>query len=99
MGARGRRYKAAGDAGYDRGMIETVFLDAGGVLVNPNWNRVADTLARHGVAVSAEALVAAEPHAKKELDTGTAVQATSDTSRGWLYFNLVLGHAGISLSA
>ena len=31
-------------------MIETVFLDAGGVLVNPNWDRVAATLAHHGVA-------------------------------------------------
>ena len=30
-------------------MIETVFLDAGGVLVNPNWDRVAATLGRHGV--------------------------------------------------
>ena len=79
-------------------MIETIFLDAGGVLVNPNWDRVAAALGRHGVAVSADALVAAEPHAKKALDTGTAVQATNDTSRGWLYFNLVLGQAGVALS-
>ena len=79
--------------------IETVFLDAGGVLVNPNWERVADAMARHGVDVSAAALAAAEPHAKRQLDTGQAVQATSDSTRGWLYFNLVLGHAGVSLSA
>ncbi len=79
-------------------MIETVFLDAGGVLVNPNWERVAATLARHGVGVPAGALAASEPHAKKQLDTGTAVQATSDGARGWLYFNLVLQHAGIALS-
>jgi hypothetical protein len=32
-------------------MIETVFLDAGGVLVNPNWDRVAAALGRHGVPV------------------------------------------------
>ena len=25
-------------------MIETIFLDAGGVLVNPNWDRVAAAL-------------------------------------------------------
>lgn len=79
-------------------MFETVFLDAGGVLINPNWERVADTLARHDVAVGADTLRAAEPHAKKELDTGTAVRATNDSSRGWLYFNLVLRHAGIALS-
>ena len=35
-------------------MIETVFLDAGGVLVNPNWDRVAATLQRHGVQTSAD---------------------------------------------
>jgi HAD superfamily hydrolase (TIGR01549 family) len=79
-------------------MIETVFLDAGGVLVNPNWERVSATLARHGVTVSAAALEAAEPHAKKHLDTGPAIQATNDTTRGWLYFNLVLERAGIALS-
>lgn len=79
-------------------MIETVFLDAGGVLVNPNWVRVADALGRHGVSVTPEALAAAEPHAKRQLDTGTAVQATSDRARGWLYFNLVLQQAGIALS-
>jgi len=79
-------------------MIETVFLDAGGVLVNPNWDRVAVTLQRHGVQTSAAALEAAEPHAKKQLDTGQAIQATNDNTRGWLYFNLVLQHAGIALS-
>jgi putative hydrolase of the HAD superfamily len=84
--------------GYDRQVIETVFLDAGGVLVNPSWPRVSAGLARHGVTVSAAALEVAEPHAKKQLDTGAAIKATNDTSRGWLYFNLVLQHAGIPLS-
>jgi hypothetical protein len=28
--------------------IQTVFLDAGGVLVNPNWSRVGRVLAEHG---------------------------------------------------
>ncbi|HUG53690.1 MAG TPA: HAD family hydrolase [Vicinamibacteria bacterium] len=79
-------------------MIETVFLDAGGVLVNPNWGRVSSALLGRGVGVSAAALEAAEPHAKKQLDTGEKVQATSDSTRGWLYFNLVLQHAGVALS-
>jgi HAD superfamily hydrolase (TIGR01549 family) len=78
--------------------VDTVFLDAGGVLVNPNWERVAGAMARHGVDVSAAALAAAEPHAKRQLDTGQAIQATSDQARGWLYFNLVLGRAGVPLS-
>jgi hypothetical protein len=63
--------------------IQTVFLDAGGVLVNPNWARVSDVLARHGVTVAASALVAAEPHAKKQLDTGDTIRATNDQQRGW----------------
>jgi len=78
--------------------IQTVFLDAGGVLVNPNWSRVSDVLARHGVMASAGALAAAEPRAKKRLDTGDTIQATNDQQRGWTYFNLVLTEAGVALS-
>ena len=78
--------------------IQTVFLDAGGVLVNPNWTRVSDVLGRHGVSVSAAALALAEPHAKRKLDTGETVSVTTDQQRGWTYFNLVLTAAGIRLS-
>jgi len=77
--------------------IHTVFLDAGGVLVNPNWSRVSETLGRHGVIVSAAVLAAAEPRAKKRLDTGETIQATNDSQRGWTYFNLVLTAAGVPL--
>jgi HAD superfamily hydrolase (TIGR01509 family) len=79
--------------------VETLFLDAGGVLVNPNFDRVANTLRRHGVAADGAALRAAEAHAKKELDTDTTVNATNDSARGWLYFELVLKHAGIARDA
>jgi putative hydrolase of the HAD superfamily len=78
--------------------IETVFLDAGGVLVNPNWVRVADALARHGVDASADALAAAEPGAKRLLDAPEPIQSTNDAARGWLYFDLVLEGAGIARS-
>ena len=78
--------------------IQTVFLDAGGVLVVPNWTRVSETLARHGVSVSPAVLAAAEPHAKKRLDTGATIQASNDQQRGWTYFHLVLTAAGIPLS-
>ena len=77
--------------------IQTVFLDAGGVLVWPNWVRVCGALRRHGVDVSAAALAAAEPRAKKRLDRGPLVRATNDHQRGWTYFNLVLEEAGIPL--
>ena len=77
--------------------IQTVFLDAGGVLVNPNWSRVSVALAEHGVTVGASTLAAAEPRAKKRLDTA-AIQATPEPQRGWTYFDLVLTEAGIALS-
>jgi len=79
--------------------IETLFLDAGGVLVFPNWTRISDTLARYGVSVDAAGLQTAEPRAKRRLDLGDTIQATSDMQRGWLYFNLVLTEAGVELSA
>jgi putative hydrolase of the HAD superfamily len=81
----------------ERPMIETVFLDAGGVLVFPNWTRVSDALARQGVEVAAEALAAADPHARRTLDQGGTINATTDAGRGWLYFNLVLTAAGVPL--
>ena len=78
--------------------IRTVFLDAGGVLVFPNWSRVSETLARRGVMVPAATLAAADPLGKKRLDRGENVQATNDQQRGWTYFNLVLSEAGVGLS-
>ena len=47
---------------------------------------------------AADALAAAEPRAKKRLDTGDTIQATNDQQRGWTYFNLVLTEAGVALS-
>jgi HAD superfamily hydrolase (TIGR01509 family) len=79
--------------------LETVFLDAGGVLIYPNWWRVSDTLAKHHVDVSPEALIAADPRARRELDDMGVIGGTTDASRGWLFFDLVLAHAGIARSA
>ena len=79
-------------------MVETVFLDAGGVLVYPNWARVSAALRRHGVEAEAALLARAEPRAKRQLDTGGTVAVTNDASRGWLYFDLVLAEAGIEPS-
>ena len=79
-------------------MVETVFLDAGGVLVYPNWTRVSETLSRHGVEVAPAALARAEPRAKHRLDSGETVATTNDASRGWLYFDLILTEAGVPLS-
>jgi HAD superfamily hydrolase (TIGR01509 family) len=77
--------------------IRTVLLDAGGVLVSPNWDRVSDLFARHGIRVSADALRAAEPAARFAIDEASAA-STSDADRGGRYFHLVLDGAGVPRS-
>lgn len=79
--------------------LETVFLDAGGVLLFPNWARISETLAAHGVVVTAAALAAAEPRAKRTLDDNHTIAVSNDASRGWLFFNLILGEAGVPITA
>ena len=78
--------------------LETVFLDAGGVLLYPNWWRVSQALAAHGVTISPEALMTADPVARRELDDQRVIGGTTDASRGWLYFDLVLAQGGIPRS-
>ena len=78
--------------------LETVFLDAGGVLIYPNWWRISDALAKYRVMVSPAALIAADPRARRELDDLGVIGGTTDASRGWLFFDLVLAHAGIARS-
>jgi FMN phosphatase YigB (HAD superfamily) len=78
--------------------LTTVFLDAGGVLVYPNWTRISAVLARHGIVAAPEVLARAEPIAKKQIDEHTTVATTDDASRGWQYFNLILTAAGVPLS-
>ena len=79
--------------------IETVFLDAGGVLCHPSWTRVADALVRHGAHVTSSALAAAEQRATRDIDDAVTIGRTDDRARGWLYFNLVLQHAGVTQNA
>lgn len=77
--------------------IETLLFDVGGVLVHPNWQRVAETLARHGVAADAARLASVEPSVRRRLDSATGVGATTDQSRGEAYFNRVFAQAGVPL--
>ena len=79
--------------------IETVFLDAGGVLCHPSWTRVADALVRHGAPVTAALLAAAEQKATYDIDKASVIGTTDDRARGWLYFNHVLHHAGVAQGA
>jgi putative hydrolase of the HAD superfamily len=79
-------------------MIKALSFDAGGVIVHPNWTRVARVLSAHGVNADPRALAEAEGRAKRRFDNPPTISATSDASRGWLYFNLVLEGAGIAIS-
>lgn len=79
--------------------IDTLFLDAGGVLVFPNWERVSATLSGHGVTVSPEALRLAEPAVKFSIDQSWRVEASDDAQRGGLYMEGVLDAAGVPRSA
>ena len=76
--------------------IRTVFLDAGGVLIHPNWQRVSDTFGRHGIAVSAPALREAEPDVKFRIDAADRISTTNDADRGSALFNGVLDRAGVA---
>jgi putative hydrolase of the HAD superfamily len=76
-------------------VVETLFLDAGGVLIDPNWGRVAEILTRHGLDVTTAALTAAEPRAKRRMDTIEYVAASGDASRARRYFDLVFDLAGV----
>ena len=78
--------------------LRTVFLDAGGVLLFPNWVKVSEALAEQGVVVPASTLARAEPLAKKQIDDRNTIAVTNDAKRGWMYFNLVLRAAGVELS-
>ncbi len=84
--------------GYICMMLKTIFFDAGGVLMFPNWHRIEEALARQGVGITAAELSRAEPRARKRLDNGGTVTATTDASRGWLFFDLILEEAGVPRS-
>jgi HAD superfamily hydrolase (TIGR01549 family) len=78
--------------------LETLFLDAGGVLVFPNWQRVSDTLGQHGVTAAAADLMRAEPSAKFAIDQGMRAGESTDAQRAWLYMEIVLESAGVTLN-
>lgn len=78
--------------------VETLFLDAGGVLVFPNWRRIAETFRRHGVEVDAAKMAAVEPHVRRELDTARAISTTTDGARAEAYWGRILDLSGVRLS-
>src|SRR5688500_5779979 len=79
--------------------IQLLSLDAGGVLVFPNFERISDTFARHGIVVSPDALRAADPHGRFAVDTADHVAATNDADRGSMHFRIMLERAGVPSDA
>lgn len=83
----------------DPSTVRTVLLDAGGVLVRPNFERVAEALRAQGVDADAASLRKAEALSKRELDRPGTIQRSTDEERAWVYFDLLLAHAGIERSS
>ncbi len=79
-------------------IVTTLFLDAGGVLVHPNWDRVAGLLGRRGLTADPDALRRADPHARFAIDT-PRVANTTDAERGGEFFERVLDAAGVPRGA
>ena len=79
--------------------IETLLLDAGGVLVFPNWTRVSGILASHDIQVSPEALERQWPNAMFSLDHAMGVATSSDAQRGAGMLDDVLHRAGVRSGA
>jgi HAD superfamily hydrolase (TIGR01549 family) len=77
--------------------FETVFLDAGGVLVWPNWHRVADVLRAHGVSADPRRLIDADPRARVAIDRSEPAGGSTDQRRGSTLFELVFAEAGVAM--
>jgi putative hydrolase of the HAD superfamily len=74
--------------------IETVFFDAGGVFLHPDWARVSAVLAARGIALAPERLAQADTRARHDIDTAEQIRASDDAGRWLRYFELTLRAAG-----
>ena len=79
-----------------RAAIETVFLDAGGVLVHPNWTRVAEALAATAWRPPPRGSPRPSRTPSWRWTPGALMARTDDRQRGWIYFDAVLRHAGVA---
>lgn len=68
-------------ARLDGRAIDVVLVDAGGVILDPNWETVASVLARHGVRADPADLAAADPFLRRELDDADLIRRTTDVTR------------------
>ena len=73
----------------DPARIEVVFLDAGGVLLYPDWERVSRILARYGIEATSAQLADAEFIGKRRMDELGVTHTTGDIAEpdgylGWV---------------
>jgi putative hydrolase of the HAD superfamily len=75
--------------------IDVVFLDAGGVLLYPDWARVSRILAEYGIAATSVQLAEAEFPAKRSMDDAGFRTTTGDITEPDGYLGWVVKAAGI----
>jgi HAD superfamily hydrolase (TIGR01509 family) len=74
--------------------IDALLIDAGGVVVEPNWETVASVLGRHGVEVDPADLAVANPRLLRELDDAELIKRSTDVTRRERWLARLLRHAG-----
>jgi HAD superfamily hydrolase (TIGR01509 family) len=79
----------------DPKQVEVVLLDAGGVLLYPDWARVSRILARYGIAATSAQLAEAEFPAKRRMDDAGFSTTTGDITEPDGYLGWVVKAAGI----
>ena len=79
----------------DPEQVDVVFLDAGGVLVYPDWERVSRILARYGITATSAQLADAEFPAKRRMDDAGFSTTTGDITEPDGYLGWVVKAAGI----
>lgn len=77
-------------------VVEAVLVDAGGVLVDPNWETIASVLGEHGVQADPAELAAADPVLRREIDDPELIRGSTDTVRRERWLARLLRHAHIS---
>jgi HAD superfamily hydrolase (TIGR01549 family) len=78
--------------------IDAVLIDAGGVLVDPNWETVASVLGRHGIHADPADLASADPFLKRELDDAELIRGSTDLMWRERWLARLLRHAGMGMA-
>lgn len=79
----------------DRSDIDVVFLDAGGVLLYPDWERISRILAKHRITATSAQLAEGEFPAKRRMDDAGFRSSTGDITEPDGYLGWVVKATGI----